>query len=249
MDRAARLRLTRVTGPSPRRRLAGLTVLGLVLAGLAAAAAASVYDAVAEKDGVAAWDQPVLDAMLRLRSPGLNQAVTAFTDLGGPVLLPVLGTAGALLVARWRRSWMPVLLTAVAVAGSLTMTVVGKAVVGRVRPPLAEAVPPYESSPSFPSGHSLNSLVLAGVLAYLVARHGTRWWARVLVPVLAALFAVGIGLSRVYLGHHWLSDVLVGWALGSAWLATVLTVHEWWTSRGGDRRPGRPPGGPGRVSR
>ncbi len=216
----------------PARRAGGVLLAGLLVAVLAAAAAAEVYDSVAEREGVAGWDRPVLDAMLRLRSPGPDRWVTAFTDLGGSAVLPVLGTLGALAVAWWLRSWTPVLVTAVAAAGSLAMTVVGKAVVGRVRPPLADAVPPFESSPSFPSGHSLNSLVVAGTLAYLVAGYARSRPVRVLVPVLAGVFAVGIGLSRVYLGHHWLSDVLVAWALGTAWLAVVATAHRWFVSRG-----------------
>lgn len=217
--------------PAGARPVGVVLLAGLLVAAVAAAAAAEVYDAVAEQDGVATWDRPVLDAMLRLRSPGLDRAVTAFTHLGGSAVLPVLGAIGALAVARWSRSWTPVLLTAVAAAGSLTMTVVGKSVVGRVRPPLVDAVPPFERSPSFPSGHSLNTLVVVGALAYLVTLRLRSRRGRVLVTAAAAVVTVAMGLSRVYLGHHWLSDVLVAWALGTAWLAAVVTAHRWVTSR------------------
>jgi membrane-associated phospholipid phosphatase len=63
-----------------------------------------------------------------------------------------------------------VLLIAATAAGSLTLTVVGKALVGRVRPAPADAVPPYELSASFPSGHTLNAVALAGIVAYLLVR-------------------------------------------------------------------------------
>jgi undecaprenyl-diphosphatase len=129
------------------------------------------------------------------------------------------------LAVAWRQ-WTPVLLVAVTAAGSVTLTVVGKAVVGRIRPPLADAVPPYESTASFPSGHSLNSVAIAGIVAYLLVRRQRRRWARVLTVAAGAAFAVSMGLSRVYLGHHWLTDVLVAWALGLAWLATVITAHR-----------------------
>lgn len=106
------------------------------------------------------------------------------------------------------------------------MTIAGKQLVGRTRPLLADAVPPYEYSASFPSGHSLNSVVIAGVVVYLVilrlkSRRGRIWTA-----ALAAAFAVTMGLSRVYLGHHWLTDVLAAWALGLAWLVLVITAHR-----------------------
>ena len=97
---------------------------------------------------------------------------------------------------------------------------------GRTRPPLADAVPPFESSPSFPSGHSLNSVVIAGLVAYLLVRRQQRRRTRTLTLALAGLFAVAMGVSRVFLGHHWLTDVLVAWTLGLAWLAVVITAHR-----------------------
>jgi membrane-associated phospholipid phosphatase len=117
-------------------------------------------------------------------------------------------------------------LTAATAVGSLTLTVVGKAAVGRARPPLAEAVAPFESSYSFPSGHSLNSVALAGITAYLLVRRQGRASTRAATIALAALFALTMGLSRVYLGHHWLTDVLGAWMLGLAWLVVVITSHR-----------------------
>jgi membrane-associated phospholipid phosphatase len=115
---------------------------------------------------------------------------------------------------------------AAAGGGSLLMTVAGKDLIGRTRPSLADAVPPYEYSPSFPSGHSLNALVIAGIVAYLLVLRQRSRTARVLTITVAIVFAVTIGLSRVYLGHHWFTDVLVAWVLGAAWLAVVITAHR-----------------------
>ena len=119
-----------------------------------------------------------------------------------------------------------VILLPAAAFGSLLMTVAGKDAIGRLRPPVELAVPPYESSPSFPSGHSLNALVIAGIVAYLLVVRQHRKRTRTLTITLAVLFAVSMGLSRVYLGHHWLTDVLVAWTLGIAWLAVVITAHR-----------------------
>jgi undecaprenyl-diphosphatase len=95
-------------------------------------------------------------------------AATAYTDLGGGIGMPILAAiATAVLVLR-ARSWTPAILIVTAAAGSLFMTIAGKQLTGRARPLLSDAVPPYEYSPSFPSGHSLNSFVLAGIIAYLV---------------------------------------------------------------------------------
>lgn len=215
-----------------RQRLAPHSVLiltlvaGLALVAALTAAAGAVYDAVTEADGVAVLDRPALQAAKGLRTPVGDVLVQAYTSLGGTVGMPVLAAlvAGGLALA-WRQ-WTPVLLAAATAAGSLTLTVVGKAVVGRVRPPLVDAVPPFEISASFPSGHTLNSVALAGIVAYLLVRRQHHRWARILTILCAALFTTAMGLSRVYLGHHWLTDVLVAWALGLAWLAVVITAHR-----------------------
>jgi undecaprenyl-diphosphatase len=209
-------------------RLVPAITLGVGFAACAAfaAMAAQVYDAVTESDGVAALDHPVLDAALALRSPGLTGAVSWFTELGGPAAMTVIVAVAAIALALVRRSAVPVLLVAVTAAGSLAMTVIGKAVVGRTRPPFVDAVPPFESSFSFPSGHALNSMALAGVLAYLAATLLARWWARTAAVSVALAFAVAMGLSRVYLGAHWFTDVLGAWALALTWLAVVITAHR-----------------------
>ena len=106
------------------------------------------------------------------------------------------------------------------------MTASGKELIGRARPPLSLAVPPYEESPSFPSGHTLNATVVIGVLVYLMLRRLGSTAARTAVITAGALFVGAMGLSRVFLGHHWLTDVMVGWTLGLAWLSVVVTAHR-----------------------
>ncbi|WP_284762510.1 phosphatase PAP2 family protein [Arthrobacter sp. efr-133-R2A-63] len=199
---------------------------GAVVASLLAFTTGLVYEAVTEADGVAALDHPVLEAAMTLRSPALDAAATAYTDLGGEIGMPILAViATAVLVLR-RRSWTPAILIVTAAAGSLLMTVAGKQLIGRARPPLSDAVPPYEYSPSFPSGHSLNSFVIAGIVAYLIILRCRSRRARAWTVTGAALFALTIGLSRVFLGHHWLTDVLAAWTLGAAWLVLVITAHR-----------------------
>ncbi len=219
------LRRTDRTIPTGTALAATGLVGGLVFAALIAAAAA-VYDAVAEDDGVAGMDRPVLNAMLALRTPASEAWVTAFTNLGQTVPMVLIG--GLILVSiylRYRRRTILVL-SLVAAGGGIAFTLAGKALVGRSRPPLVEAVPPYETSFSFPSGHTLNSTVVAGILAYLVVWLATRRWTRALAVVTAVLWATAMGLSRVFLGHHWLTDVVFAWLLGLGWLALLITAHR-----------------------
>ncbi len=93
-----------------------------------------------------------------------------------------------------------------------------------------------------PSGHSLNAVVVAGVVAYLLVQHERRPRTEAVAVAAAAAFAVTMGLGRVFLGHHWLTDVLVAWALGLAWLTVVVTAHRLYLTGRNSRRPA-----PGRV--
>ncbi len=200
--------------------------IGVLVSAAFVVLSAEIYDHVAEREGVSGFDRPVLDWVAARRTDTLDALVSHYTDLGGTVLMPVIATASAIVLAVWWRRWTPILLMAVAAGGSLTLTIVGKQAIGRARPPHELAVPPYETSPSFPSGHTLNSWVIFLLTAYLVCcKVEDRRW-RVAAVVVAVALAVAMGLSRVYLGHHWLTDVLVGWTIGSAWLIIVVTAHR-----------------------
>ena len=204
-----------------------LTVLvggGIVLA--ATVLASEVYEEVVDSEGLAALDQPVLDAAVASRTPASEEWVTRFTDLGGTVGMPLIALSVVVVLAVRRRSWLPVVLMGIAAAGSVVVTVLGKDLAARVRPPQALAVPPYETSASFPSGHTLNATVVLGIAAYLVMLGRKHLRSRLLVGSVVVVFVVAMGLSRVWLGHHWLTDVMAGWLVGLAWLGTVVTAHR-----------------------
>ncbi len=201
-------------------------VIGIGIAAVCTWIASEVYDAVRESDDVAVLDRPVLDWMMSVRSPDLDTAVTWWTNVAGTIGMPIVALGFLIGFTIQRRAWTPVVLLVAASAGSLLMTVAGKDLIGRARPPLADAVPPYEHSPSFPSGHTLNATVVVGTIVYLLLLRESRRVTRVWTVVLGAVFVVSIGISRVFLGHHWLTDVLAAWALGLAWLALVITAHR-----------------------
>lgn len=228
---AAVARLVMVLGRVWRWSLANLALVittvvgGLVVLG-ATMLSAEVYEAVVENDGLAALDEPVLEAAVGMRTPASEQLVTHFTDLGGTVGMPVIAAAIVLTLAVRRRSWLPVVLMLIAAAGSVLITVLGKDLTARARPPVIYAVPPLETSPSFPSGHTLNATVVLGLAAYLVMLGRRHLRSKLLVGSAVVVFVVAMGLSRVWLGHHWLTDVMAGWLVGLAWLSAVVTGHR-----------------------
>src|SRR5579859_918173 len=149
--------------------------------------------------------------------------VKAVTWLGsGGVLWAVTGTAAVVLAIR--RRWRLVIYLLVTGAGELTLDPVLKALVGRLRPVVAHPIA-HGTGDSFPSGHALGSLVCYGALflVFLPAVRGK--WRRVFIAVIATLIAA-IGISRLLLGVHYLSDVLGAWALGVFWLGLTAFAFE-----------------------
>lgn len=108
-----------------------------------------------------------------------------------------------------------------------------KALVGRQRPPLPFAAVAADGY-SFPSGHATGTATIMVLSAWMLTRWLiTGWTARVIVWAMAIGSALVIGYSRVYLGVHYVSDVLAGWLLGIAWAGIVMLVGSWWTTPGG----------------
>jgi undecaprenyl-diphosphatase len=210
----------------PNAALIITLVIGMSAVIILSLVAADVYDAVTDKDGVAGLDLPILNAAIQLRSPALNAFAIGYTDIAGTIGMPIIAVTAILILAIARRSWTPVILIVAAGTGSLLMTIAGKDLIGRNRPPLTDAVPPYEYSPSFPSGHTLNAVVVVGIIAYLLILRRHSVHARVLLICGAGFYAFTVGLSRMYLGHHWFTDVLAAWALGAAWLTLIITAHR-----------------------
>jgi membrane-associated phospholipid phosphatase len=200
--------------------------IGAAIAFALSLLAVGVYDAVTDEDGISGIDRPLLDAILTIRSPGADAFITGFTDLAGTIGMPAVAITALLILSIRRRSWTPVVLIVAAGGGSLLMTVAGKILIGRDRPPITDAVPPYEVSASFPSGHTLNAVAILGVIAYLLVLRRHSAWSRAVIILLAVVATLLVGASRVYLGHHWVTDVIAGWALGAAWLALVITAHR-----------------------
>jgi membrane-associated phospholipid phosphatase len=107
--------------------------------------------------------------------------------------------------------------------------VVIKALVARPRP-TADLVRVYDTpeSHAFPSTTAFFATVFLGMVGYLIWRPRRR----VAIVTFGVLLLLSSGLSRVYVGAHWATDVLGGWLLGGAWLFVLIALHRWWLSRG-----------------
>lgn len=200
---------------------------------------AELLDGVLEGDGLASVDKPVTQFLITHRTAGWTRLFATLTHLGGVAVLVPLAFLIAALIAGRSRSWRPIWLTALALGGVQLLVFGLKYLIGRPRPAAALAVAPAAGF-SFPSGHSTSSFVAFTVLAWLAMAVVTRRPARVVLWLLAGLLIVGVGLSRMYLGVHYLTDVLGAWILAATWLSAL------WTSSTLATGPRRTPADPGR---
>jgi undecaprenyl-diphosphatase len=153
------------------------------------------------------------------------------TALGGVAMLTILVTsvvAFLFLQGTTRAAYF----VTIAVIGGVLLGTLLKEVFARPRPDLVPHLS-YVYTASFPSGHSLNAAVVYLTLGVLLARLQKRRVLKLYVMVVAAAVTIAVGISRVYLGVHWPTDVLAGWTAGAVWALCCWSVM-WWLQRRGE---------------
>ena len=164
--------------------------------------------------------------------PWLEEAMRDITALGSApaLVIAVLAVVGFLMLAK---AWRPAIFTLVASGGGLVLSSLLKYTIDRPRPDLVPHGNLIYTS-SFPSGHSMISAVVYLTLAALVARLIQRKRLKGYALGVAIILTFLVGVSRIYLGVHWPSDVLAGWAAGAAWALGCWLIANW-IGLGGDQ--------------
>ncbi len=192
-------------------------MIALVFLGLAVLAA---VDAGATLRGI---DEPVTRTLLDLRSEPLDRVVKTVSALGGLTVVAAVAVLLLLLVWHECRPLAWTLLAATAARPLLEWTL--KELVDRPRPDIDRLV--AGNGPSFPSGHVMAAIAIWGLLPPVVAllngRRSAWWWS----VAISAIVIASVAFSRVYLGVHWLSDVVGALLLGALYLLAVEALLEW----------------------
>lgn len=164
------------------------------------------------------FDRPVMMWLHDATTSWLTMLMEIVTPLGGVVVVPVIATVAAIVL--WRRgARRNATLLAATVIGSTLLNSALKAIFRRRRPDFWEHLV-TENSYSFPSGHAMATMALAAALVVLTWRTRWRWTA----VVIGAIYVLVIGVSRMYLGVHYPSDILAGWSVSVMWVAIVVLV-------------------------
>jgi Membrane-associated phospholipid phosphatase len=202
----------------------GCFLIGGMLLGLASF---SLFLAIAEDEvhrELGLFDQSIISVFINFRSPELTRIMKIITDLGAaPVLIVVAVVVAWLLFDVKRHSWDASVLI-VALSGASFMNWMLKLGFHRDRPggpSLAQAL-----GYSFPSGHAMVSLVFYGMIIYLIWVNFRRGLGVYVMTIFLAVLIMSIGISRIYLGVHYPSDVIAGYAAGGCWLSgCILGLH------------------------
>ncbi len=222
MTKAGQSRLPELeTAPKSAAVLETATLISLGVAVLSLFLFAWIAESVSHEQTMA-FDLAVRTRIHNYASPGLTRVMIAFSFVGGDGLVVAALTALIVFLRfRWLRAALWLVVT---ILGALVLDLSLKYAFHRPRPvPFFVAVP---HTYSFPSGHSLFSFCFYGVLAGLLAGRTRSRVGRVLTWTVAALLVAAIGLSRIYLGVHYPSDVIAGYLTATLWVSTLVTLDR-----------------------
>lgn len=173
-------------------------------------------------------DEALLSWVTSMRTPALDSVAIMVTALGGYLLLPL--TLLVMCFLLYRRQYLYAVLFVIGGINAYALKAFLKLVFHRDRPIIFESLV-HEQSFSYPSGHAFAATVFWGFIVWLMLKHIRQPWLRWLLIISTIVLVFAIGISRVYLGVHWPSDVFAGWVLGVWWLYFILgfahDVERW----------------------
>jgi undecaprenyl-diphosphatase len=200
--------------------LAAFLTAGLAV-GAAAAIAFGVLAGIVQGGTMQSIDESVLRWLEARRSPVVDDIMMEATTLGDGIVLIMIVAVASVFLWLTKHRWSVYILIVGMVGGKFLNTLL-KASFDRTRPSAVEWIDQV-SSPSFPSGHAMGAFIVYGTVAYLVARLEPTKRLRFATWFVAIAIIIAIGVSRMYLGVHYPSDVIAGFAAGLAWVAFVAS--------------------------
>lgn len=187
---------------------------------------AFAYISMGEHSGIGVLNQPVLSWMIDHRQSQITDVMKIITTAASPLVLTAFV---CIFVAIWaifnREVWRPLLLivtTGVATVSSVLL----KLIISNERPPQISMIKPLETDYSFPSGHTIGMVVFLLIVSYLICSRRPSGW-RIFSWTIITVIGIGIiAASRLYLGYHWLTDVVASIGLGLVILALAIFIDR-----------------------
>lgn len=182
-----------------------------------------ITDELAENE-LTGLDKAITEYIISFRSEALTNYFTFATDLGDRNAYIVITVFLAAYYFFKQRSWKFILQTTLVLLLATFSNIVLKRVFNRARPTLDHLV--TVNTLSYPSGHSMSAMAFYGFLIYLCLRYKMRAWLKSLLVIVLVMIVLSIGVSRIYLGVHFPSDVAAGFVGGLIWVAFCAVVFN-----------------------
>ncbi|MBB6022050.1 undecaprenyl-diphosphatase [Paenibacillus sp. JGP012] len=175
------------------------------------------------------FDDVLISWIQGMESPGMTRWMQFFTWIGSGRQVVIITILAMLVLYLYLGHRRELLFLASVLVGSTLLNALLKVAFGRARPTIHRII--EISGYSFPSGHSMASFSLYGGLAFLIWKHIPSFTGRVFMMVASAAFILTIGMSRIYLGVHYPSDVVGGYFISGCWLFTCIWFYRRYLQR------------------
>lgn len=206
--------------PKPLKKFSKSLIVGLSLSILLLALFARLSEDLLYNE-LGTFDRVVGELIRGFATPSLTKVAIILTDLGSAYIeIALMIVVGAFLFFRFKHTWETVLLV-ISLSGAWILNTTLKALFHRARPDIVHLV--KAGGYSFPSGHAMVAASFYGVIGYILwlnlRNHSKPSW---YIVVITLALIIGIGISRIYLGVHFASDVIAGYAAGGVWAITCI---------------------------
>jgi undecaprenyl-diphosphatase len=175
------------------------------------------------------FDSTIIAAVQGLESPGLTAIMKFFTFIGSTSVVIILSLVILFFLYKVLNHRLELILFSAAIAGSGVLNELLKHSFHRLRPHLHRLID--ATGYSFPSGHAMTAFTLYGLLSFLLWRHISGKWGRGLLIFFSIVMILAIGISRIYLGVHYPSDIIGGYLASGFWLAVVIWLFQFYKEK------------------
>ncbi|MFJ7724793.1 phosphatase PAP2 family protein [Neobacillus sp. NPDC097160] len=175
------------------------------------------------------FDSNVIAAIQGLETPWLTKVMKFFTFVGSTPVVIILSILLIIFLYKVLHHRLELILFVSAIIGSAVINQVLKQVFHRVRPNFHRLID--ISGFSFPSGHAMNAFTVYVIISFLLWRHIPSKWGRGLLICLSAVMILAIGISRIYLGVHYPSDIIGGYLASGFWLAVAIWFFQYYKEK------------------
>ncbi|MBS4214402.1 MULTISPECIES: phosphatase PAP2 family protein [Neobacillus] len=182
-----------------------------------------------EAHKIVQFDSTIISSVQGLESPALTAIMKFFTFIGSTKIVVILSLLIIFFLYKVLHHRLELILFIAVIAGTPIINSILKSIFHRARPEFHRLI--EIGGYSFPSGHAMNAFSVYGILAFLLWRHIATRTGRILLIIFSTIMILMIGISRIYLGVHYPSDIIGGYFASGFWMATAIWFFQWYVER------------------